>query len=278
MTNKRFYTLAEMIVALRREYVKAYEILDKMKQCIRVDSSICKGKNEPFSSIQSDMRLSFNSVLNPEFHGDSHAIVILDVNKKGLFTIARKVFKTITGFESCFNPDRESYFLETENNGEYFYTGYRKHYVEKIYILEDKKEEFLNLFQQLRELDICNVLEAYTISSIKVGNIYSNIDIRGIGIEYELCRDYYNIKYDAQNDLIRYKTKEFTIDYNHSFYNILETRIPSYSIPDDYLNIIKKSDVNLENIEFENYLGKNGTLSISHEDGKKLVLSKTIKR
>ena len=278
MTNKRFYTLAEMIVALRREYVKAYEILDKMKQCIRVDSSICKGKNEPFSSIQSDMRLSFNSVLNPEFHGDSHAIVILDVNKKGLFTIARKVFKTITGFESCFNPDRESYFLETENNGEYFYTGYRKHYVEKIYILEDKKEEFLNLFQQLRELDICNVLEAYTISSIKVGNIYSNIDIRGIGIEYELCRDYYNIKYDAQNDLIRYKTKEFTIDYNHSFYNILETRIPSYSIPDDYLNIIKKSDVNLENREFENYLGKNGTLSISHEDGKKLVLSKTIKR
>ena len=72
-------------------------------------------------------------------------------------------------------------------------------------------------------------------------------------INFHDGRDFYNIKYDAQKDLITYKTKEHRsiLDGNEDgLYEILETRIPSYSIPDYYLNmhtqkLIKSTNVML---------------------------------
>jgi hypothetical protein len=229
------------------------------------------------------MRLSFNTVLNSIFHGVRHAKVLLDVNKKGPCTAFRKAFETITRIEPCFSedPDRECYILYPENDGKYFSCMRSKYFTDKIYVLEEKQEEFLSLLQQLIELDICNVLEASAIFSIYVANIYSTIKINGRGIDYSFCRGFYNIKYDAQKDLITYKTKEdrSILDGNEDgLCEILKTRIPSYSIPDYYLNIIKKSDVDLDRILFENYLGRSGKLYVTNEDGKELILSKKIKR
>ncbi len=65
--------------------------------------------------------------------------------------------------------------------------------------------------------------------------------------------------------------------YRDGVINILRTSIPTYSIPNDYLGIIEKSEVDLIGISIDDYLRSKGTLSVTSEDGKELVLSKIIK-
>lgn len=280
MANKKFYTFAELLVALRREYVKAYDILEKMKKCIEFDSSVCIDKKEPFASFEYDLRLLFNSLLNYGNPGHEHIHIILDVNKKGPFTLARRGIELIyKDLDYQMERDSECYSLDLD--GKCFSTiDSSKHYAEKIYILVDKNEEFLNLLKQLQQLGIWNAIETRCLCPFYVANGYSKIDIDGLGINYSFCKGFYDIRYDAKKDLIFYSTKEHMSiwdGYRDGVIDILRTSIPTYSIPNDYLGIIEKSEVDLTGISIDDYLRRRATLSITKEDGKELVLSKIIK-
>ena len=276
MGNREYYTFAEMLVVLRREYIRAYVILEKMKNCIEIDSSVCIDKKEPFASFKYDMRLLFSGPmfsLNPK----KYTHIVLDVNKKSPFTLVRKMSRDYKYHQ--IDRDSESYLFDL--NCGYFYAAVSEYYIDKIYIPEDKKEEFFNLLGQLQQLDIWNAKVSSSFSDIYLENENSKISIDGLGINYSFCKGFYDINYSAKDDLISYSTKDrmpIFSGYSGGLKKILGTKIPNYSIPDDYLYMIEKSKVNLENgIIIDDYLRRRATLSITKEDGKELVLSKIIK-
>lgn len=281
MDNREYYTLIELIIILRREFIKAYGILNQMKECLNIDENISKDNNKNVSKFDYDFRLCLKSYAQYICDGNKKASIVLDVNRRSPLASIRRGIINIRngispGFDSLYELDHGSYSMDLDGETNYLfdYNLYNNHFVTEISVLDEKKEYFNELYHQLQELDICNTVRLTGVNSIEASN--SHIEVNSLGIIFNYAYNTLILKYDAQSDQLSYKTKYRT--KNHpELKKILLTRIPVNEIPDMYLDILKKYDFNIDNLSLDNYFGRKGAIALSNEDSDKLVLTKVKK-
>ena len=284
MEKKEYYTFAEIAMALRKHYRRAFDLLNQMKDCFTIDSSIYKDKVDENDKFNVDFALLFKG--NSEDVARFFLTIVRESSdplvKTRKFMAQNHILKYLPPLteEKIHFLDHANYIGVLNENIDFFLNlggrGCNHHFIEKLLVNNESKDKYAELFHQLYEMDLLNAINEFIYI-----NRFQTLKINGSGVKLEFGYNYFNIGYNAEKDNISFKTKDNSYDkfnymeWNYMVEDILNTRIPRYEIPDRYLKILENTDLDLNKVKIVGPIGKSGILTIKGDE-KELVLTKLL--
>lgn len=259
---KKYYTLGEIILVLRKEYNECKEILDKLNEYINVQS----GYDNYY----------FNGILASQYNPDNISRVRLYVEKE-YPEILKKLRSRSHKFYTQFIYT--AYFdIERKNNGLYGVNYFdiptltnKEKYIPNIEIIN--QEEFSNLIEELFSTDLMQVKNRY----FHINNDNINLSFDNAFIDTSLGNNS-SISWKGSTDEFKYSTKYVS---PYLIEDILSLEIPSDKISFDWLQLLEKHENDFNNeIVFKvdsTIHSKKGILKVADTDNNAIKLVKKIK-
>ena len=237
MEKKNFYTYQQLIHGLRDEYQKNQKLIEELKKLIEIES-----RYQTTSSLVLKQQPS-------SYHLDDYPTLLLRVSKRQR-EIKKKLIKLHDGFlgeSPTIRRNNNSDFILKKDRGEYQFFSHNDlegalYFHPNIFIRNQK--EFSDLYRELQQTKLYNAKN----STILLNN-FQDISLNGEGISLnttERLKVYdpnVRITYSAEDDQVH--LSQDTIHKYIFIDNLLDTEIPSYSIPDEYLRILEANPTKL---------------------------------
>ena len=232
MEKRNYYTYREILFGLRVEYQKNQKLLEELKKMVEV-----------LSSKEYDFTLRIKQGYKYYPNDDFPALLLRVTKKQG------KLEKAITDIENKVSFD---YARWRKSNAEFVYKeedrypGFYAHnymngtkYFHPSVIINDEKG-FHEIYKEIQKSKLFQLPE----STIVINN-FQDMDIQGHKIslntleELKISDADISITYRADDDKVHLKQ-----NYRHNYIYLdalLNTQVPSYLIPEEYINIIERN-------------------------------------
>lgn len=260
--NREYYTFAEIITGLRKDYKVNQELLEKLHKYIEIVS-----KFDTKSNLK--LFLRNNSSTEVDF---PRLFLRVSKNQSSISMLFRDVMNKCTFDEVRWMIDNASFYLIEDNDRLYFkQNNYLK--LEGIFkpeVLIGNQVEFASIYAELKSTKLFTLpslyieINPYQLLFVCGDSIYlSNSNERGKEIE---------IKYIAKDDSISVSS---SISYsNHFIEKLLETKIPKYEFPNEYISLLDGNDDKTNDLFVNDIIGRKKENLQFEGKGKGLVLTK----
>ncbi len=266
--NKEFYTYAEILMVLRKHYQDAKSKLDEMREMILINS-----KQPCFAKLELQLPTEPLIVDKESIQGPYVKLHITRSYRGNIGTFSRYSLKKmgiLNGAVAYFS-DNVSYKLN-EENGNYSFDIMAKYlpwaYRPFAVVYEDKKEEFRRVYHELQELPLYHLPQ----QSIDI-NAYQSLWIEGNGVRLSNGNDnHVSLDYQMDDDKMH-----VNVNKKQNFYfiqELLNTKIPRYMLSKELVELIDKTDINVENIFFDDDVNRRSRYDFASVEDKGLVFKK----
>lgn len=269
--NKDYYTYAEILMTLRKHYQDVKRKLDEMKQMIVINS-----KEPCFSELKLQLPTKETKIKGETISGPYVKLHITKSYHANIGTFSRYFLKQMKLKNSsvAYFYDNVLYKLNEDNNkysfdiiAKYLPWAYRPYAI----VSEDKKEDFGRVYHELQELPLYHIPQ----QSIDI-NAYQSLWIEGDGIRLSNGNDnHVSLDYQTDDDKMH-----INVNKKQNFYfieELLNTRIPRYMLSKELVELINKTDINIEEILFDDDVDKRSKYDFHDEKEKGLVFKKVKK-
>ena len=262
MQNRDYYTMIELIMALRGQYLKSQELLNTMKRDIKITA------DEPFD---------YNLSLFTPFGERTESEIMLRIHKdyhSGIGPYMRHILSKNPRFIIDWHLDNAAYLLGY-NDKYYFEKKKNGKYNPDVIIPDYLQADFANSFQELQSLDLYRLPETF------ISN-FNPVHIEGDCIHFtnhDKRYDVYDIYYNAVDDKIYVRTYDSGKVWAIHYRDLFNSQIPCYKIPKEYLEFLEKTNPKSYSnvgVREEDYIKHSGKFEIK-ENEDKIVLSKVLK-
>lgn len=235
MVAKNYYKFQELIYSLRDEYLKNQKLINELKKLIEIES-----KGEITSSLFLKQQLNYYKI-------EDYPTLLLRVRRRQKF-IKKSLIQLENDFPNCslsrYRKNNAEFMVKKEK-GQYAFYAHNdlngtRYYNPNVFIRNEK--EFGELYKELQHSKLFNLnqetiqLNPFQDVSFNGHSIALNTS-DGLDQSSDIC-----IRYNASDDKVY-----LTQDRIHSIYhidNLFDTQVPSYLIPDGYLELIENHPTN----------------------------------
>lgn len=267
MQDKGYYTLLEILMAMRGEYLKCQELLSNMKSDITITDK------DPYieaylSLVDRCIEIDYS---NYDYKGVN--LFIRRDPRSGVGPYVRNLLKCLPIMQLFSRYDIANYDLRKDHDKYCFENvEFNPIYNPTVVIPDNLQNDFHENFVKIGALDLYRLPE-------KVFNIrdYSTMTIDGSGFNTYPEHDIHQVSYDARNDKIVFNTRFIDEIEPEALIDVLNTEVPTYRIPKEVLKYLEKHAAEPLEVEGNEPFRKHGEYYIKAED-KKIVLIKSLKK
>lgn len=260
--NREYYTFAEIITGLRKDYKVNQELLEKLHKYIKIVSEF---------DTKSNLKLSLEDNTSTEV---SLSRLFLHVSRipSSISMLIRDAMNKYTYNQVRWMIDNASFYLIEDSDRLYF--NQNNHLkLEGIFqpkVLIDNQSEFASTYAELKSTKLFTLPSLY-IEINPCQSLFIWGDMIYLSSSFEMSKKI-DIEYIAKDDSISINSNT---GYSTYFIRrLLETKIPKYEFPNEYISLLEENCDKTDDLFIEDKIGRKKENLQFQDTGKRLILTK----